>query len=183
MVAAGDEHAFERLFFAFKDRVYEIGFIYTESAMLAEEIVQDVFVRIWVKRAELPAVKNFPAWVFTVAKNQAFNVLRNRVHRQRAMDELVAHVPAEAAPADEKLHGAQTRRLIAEAMDLLPPQQRQVFQLIRLEGHSREETARIMGLSPNTVKVHLNIGLKIIRAYLLKNGGYFPLVIFLYRCI
>jgi RNA polymerase sigma-70 factor (ECF subfamily) len=165
---------------ACKDRVFEIGFIYTESRMLAEEIVQDVFIKVWLKRDELPLIKNFAGWLFTVARNQAFNCLRSRNNRDRAMQEMMLHVPGTAGPADEKLNSAQVRRLITEAMDLLSAQQRQVFQLIRIEGLSREEAAQKMGLSPNTIKVHLNIGLKTIRAYLLKNGAWVPEIIFLY---
>jgi len=165
---------------ACKDRVFEIGYIYTESRLLAEEIVQDVFIKVWLKRAELPAIGNFAGWLFTVAKHQAFNSLRNRSNRERAMQELVWQAPVTAGTADEKLNGAQVRQLVAEAMDLLTQQQRQVFQLIRIEGLSREDAAKKMGLSPNTVKVHLNIGLKTIRAYLVKNGAYVPVILILY---
>src|SRR3982750_4826896 len=115
---------------ACKDRVYEIGYIYTGSRLLAEEMVQDVFIKVWLKREELPAVSNFAGWLFTVAKNQAFNSLRNRANRERAMQEREWQPPPAAGPADEKLNGAQVRQLVAEAMNLLSQQQRQVFRLI-----------------------------------------------------
>jgi RNA polymerase sigma-70 factor (ECF subfamily) len=181
LIAAGNEQAFERLFLAFKDRVYGIGLLYTESTVLAEEIVQDIFIKVWLKRTGLPAINNIDAWLFTITKNYAFTCLRNQQTRRRIIEDVLSHEPPVSGDADEKVMGAQTQQLIAEAMQLLSDRQQQAFQLIRLDGLSREEAAHAMGLSPNTVKMHLQSGIRIIRAYLLQHGGYIPLIIFLHR--
>ncbi len=182
LLAGGDERAFERLFFTYKNRMYDIALIYTESKILAEEVVQDIFMKIWVKREELPAVNDIYAWLYTLTKRRSFQVLRNNTRHACASPDFMAYIPGTAQEADERLQSTETRQLIAEAMDLLSGPQRQAFQLIRLEALSREEAATVMRISPNTIKVHLHYGIKVIRAYLIKNGGYFPLVTFLYRC-
>jgi RNA polymerase sigma factor (sigma-70 family) len=181
LLAGGDERAFERLFFAYKNRMYEIALIYTESKILAEEVVQDIFMKTWIKREELPAVNDIYAWLYTLSKRRAFQVLRNNTRHACASPDFMAYIPGTVQEADEKLQSIETRQLIAEAMDLLSGPQRQAFQLIRLEALSREKAAALMGISPNTIKVHLHYGIKVIRAYLIKKGGYFPLLIFFCR--
>jgi len=168
-IHAEDEKAFEEIFMGYKDRVFNIAMLYTESQELSEEIVQDVFVKVWSKRKELTAIRDFSSWIFTLTRNRSFNVLRDTATLQSHQQELISHLPT-AHEGDELMIVKDTEKLINEALQLLSPSQKQAFELFKIQGLSREETARAMNLSPNTVKVHLLHALRTIRAYLVING-------------
>ena len=166
----GDEKAFEALFHFYKDRVYNIAMMYTESTVLSEEIVQDVFVKVWTKRSGLTTINNFSSWLFMITRNRSFNVLRDIARAERREHVLISHLPVEFDDTQQNVNANDTQKLVDEAMKLLTAQQRQAFQLFKVQRLSREETAKAMNLSPNTVKVHLLHALRIIRAYLVNNS-------------
>ena len=182
LIEESDEKAFEQLYRLYKDRVYKIAFLYTESRILAEEILQDVFVRVWKNRAELSKITDFEAWLFTVTRNRSFNVLRDAVKAANRNREIVRNLPDPAEEGtDRKLVMADVEKLVAEGMKLLTPAQRKAFELSKLEGLTREAAAKAMGISPNTVKVHLLHATGIIRAYLIRKGAFTLFICSLFR--
>lgn len=174
--AGGDEKAFEQLFFQYKDRVYEIALLYTESGFLAEEILQDIFVQVWQKRKELPSIRNFNSWLFILTRNRSFNVLRDIARASLNTRSVVRELPASEENADARLLSSEAEKLVSMAMERLTPAQRQAFEFFKLKGLSREETARQMGISPNTVKVHLLQGMRSIRAFFIEKDLLLPAI-------
>lgn len=177
LTAEGDEKAFERLFVLHKDRVFEVALLYTESRVLAEEILQDIFVQVWRKRADLPTIADFTSWLFILTRNRCFNVLRD-LARARSNSKILQEDQPEVAGegADARLLSSEAERLVAKAMELLTPAQRLAFELFKLKGLSREETAKEMGISPNTVKVHLLQAMRIIRSFFIEKKLLIPAV-------
>jgi len=164
-VAQGDESAFRIVFDHYRDAIYTFACKVIQHDALAEEIVQDVFVKIWMNRSGLPAVRHFPDFLFIIARNHTLNALR-RLARER---KLALHT--DAGP---ELPGVSTEaiivqrdydRLLQQAIAQLPPQQKLVYTLGRQEGFTREEIAAQLQLSPETVKVHMAQALKNLRAY------------------
>ncbi|NIG56751.1 RNA polymerase sigma factor [Chitinophaga sp. Cy-1792] len=152
-VANGNEKAFEMLINRFSDILGAYIFKLTHSKEITEEIVQDVFLKIWNARHTLPAVTNFQAWLYIVSKNQAISALR-KVIRERAGKELISHnlwSEEDNSWEDEKLSA------IEMAIAHLPPQQKKVFMLSRHEGLSYKEIAAQMHISTETVKKYLQI--------------------------
>lgn len=168
-VSEGDEAAFTLLFNAFHQRLGAYVFRLTESPTLTQEIVQDVFVRIWLKRAFMSGVGNFNAYLFTAARNHTFNCLkkiaRQRSGQARLEDSLQAisrqtvpdGAPGEADPAEGY------RDLLDRAIERLPGQQQKVYVLHRRQGLSHAEIAHRLNLSVETVKKHMSLALKSIR--------------------
>jgi len=165
-VTAGDQKAFERLFLQYKDRVYTIAFTYTENRVIAEEIVQDVFVRVWKNRHKLEEIDVFSSWVYTIARNRALTALQKIAREGERREELVSYLPTEVSDAEERVENNYMEELLEKALTRLSPQQRTVFVLSRLQGRSRKEVAEMLNLSPATVSVHLTIALRSIRAFL-----------------
>ncbi|WEK38355.1 MAG: RNA polymerase sigma-70 factor [Candidatus Pseudobacter hemicellulosilyticus] len=165
-IAQADQSAFTALFHRYKDRVYEIALAYTGSVILAEEITQDVFMRLWAHREKLPALHSLAAWLFTLARNRSFNVLRNQSTATRREKELLHHLPPAITPEGQRLYQQEMQQLIQEALALLSPAQKEAFVLSKMEGLSREEGAARMNIAPNTFKVHLLKAIRVIRAYL-----------------
>jgi RNA polymerase sigma-70 factor (ECF subfamily) len=159
-VAKGDEAAFGVLFHAYHQRLGAYIYRLTESFTATEEIVQDVFVKIWLKRATLSEVDHFDAYLFTAARNHAFNYLR-KLARERAHQ---ASLPAEEAVVEEEPD--QRAALLEQAISHLPRQQKNVYLLHRRQGLSHAEIAEHLHLSVETVKKHMSLALRSIRDYL-----------------
>jgi RNA polymerase sigma-70 factor (family 1) len=172
-VTKGDELAFTRLFEYYRDRIYSIAFRLTHSAFLSEEIVQDIFMTIWVKRAHLVDVQNFKAYLFIVTRNEAYRVLK-RIARNYKVGLLSGEAQSLAHNDTENyILGKEYNILLQTAVDRLPNQQRQVYQLIKEEKLKREEVADLLHLQPETVKFHLAQAMKNIRSFCALHLGTF----------
>jgi RNA polymerase sigma-70 factor (ECF subfamily) len=164
-IAAGDQAAFTALFDAYKDRIYTIALRLTDSPLIAEEIVQDVFLRIWVKRETLAAVDHFRAYLFTATRNQVFNILKRLARHHQITAELRTERTAETSDTDFLLLDKEYQAILREAVDQLPPQQVQVYRLMKEQGLKRDQVAEQLSISPQTVKVHLAQAMRSIRAF------------------
>jgi len=165
-VSTGEQKAFAALFSRYKDRVYTIALTYTENSTIAEEIVQDVFMRVWKNRAKLKEINNFSSWIHVIARNRALTELQKIAREGERREALISYLPAEVSDAEEKVQDNAMEELLEKALTRLSPQQRKVFVLTRLQGHTRTEVAEMLNLAPATVSAHLAIALRSIRAFL-----------------
>lgn len=162
-IAAGDEHAFRQLFSENWDNIYGVAFAFTKSPELAEEITQDVFVKIWVKRERLAGVEQLGSYLYTTARNHILNTLRKKWKEPAFLDQLGNYFLANAYSPEDALLLKESARIIQEAIAHLPSQQRRVYQLSREEGLSQEDIARKLHISKHTVKSHMNKALHSLR--------------------
>ncbi|MEO3403338.1 RNA polymerase sigma-70 factor [Mucilaginibacter sp. CAU 1740] len=162
-VAEGNEFAFRRLFAAYHQRLGVHIFRITQSTELAEEVVQDVFLKIWMSRETLAGVDNFKAYLFVVSKNHALNCLRKVVKEQLLLKKLeqsnVVPFIADTYDAD------QYYNLIDEAINQLPPQQQKVYLMSKHSRLKYHEIADQMEISRETVKKYLQIATASIKDY------------------
>jgi RNA polymerase sigma-70 factor (ECF subfamily) len=170
-LAAGDEHAFSLLFKLYWRNVYVVALDFTKSEVLAEEITQDVFLKIWQHRDDLSSIRKFDDYLFIVARNHIYNVLRKKSTESAFIEHLEAHFLETSYLSDQGICFKETRDLIDAAVELLPPQQRAVFLLSRNEGLNHNQIAEKLGISTGTIKSHMNRALHSIRAYLQKRSG------------
>ncbi|SJZ84238.1 RNA polymerase sigma-70 factor, ECF subfamily [Chitinophaga eiseniae] len=165
-VAGGDEPAFRQLFDTFADRIYGVAYAYTKSSHLSEEIVQDVFVKIWLKRASLPAVKSIADYIFIISRNRIINELRRLKTEKKYLQQLFSEETESLRSPESEYVLKETRSLVLHAIDHLPPRQREVYQLNQLQGLRLGEVAVQLGLSRNTVRNHLSRAIQSVREYL-----------------
>ncbi len=142
-----------------------------ESKPLTQEIVQDVFLKIWINRVSLSDIDSFKAYLFTVARNHAFNCLKQLARQKNREKEWINSVLQEATHALDDKDEIDAGALVDEAVDLLPPQQKKVYTLSRKNGLKQEEIARELNLSLETVKKHMVLALRSIRNHLRTNIG------------
>lgn len=180
-IARGDQKAFEIFFFRHKDRVYTIAFTYTESHTIAEELVQDVFVRLWKNRHKLVNIKDISSWVYVITRNLSLTALQRIAQEGKRKEEMISYIPAGINDVEKKLQKNYVEELLEKALMRLSPQQRKVFTLSRLEGYSRIEVAEMLNLAPATVSVHLTIALRSIRAFFTSNMELLLLLLFFLR--
>lgn len=175
-VAIGDECAFKKLFDLYKERFYSLALKMTRSDEVAEDIVQEVFMNIWNKRAGLVNVDNPSSYFFTAVYRRVYHHYR-KIALEKKLLSVAPLVKESVNTTEEMVLADESSELISQAIDKLPPQQRLVFKLCKQEGKSREEVARQLHISPNTVKNHLADALKHIRTSFL-NSTYTFLILF-----
>jgi len=165
-VAKGDESAFRQLFEQHWDNIYGVAFAFTKSPVIAEEMAQDVFVKIWLKREDLPQVKKFSDYLFIIARNHIFSALRKKLHEQPFSDHLLNYFQDTSNTPDSQLLFRETEQLLQKAIEQLSPQQHLIYCLSREQGLNQEEIAAKLDISKNTVKSHMSKALQFIRNYL-----------------
>lgn len=173
LLAQGDHFAFERLFFAHKDKLYSFLFHLTGSGALAQDVLQDVFLKIWLKREDCASIANFSSYLFRAARNQAINGLKRNGRTFLLIAEL-SQEPANTVDTENPILARELKMLLRRAIDSLPTQQRKVFELSRNEGFKYEEIAEKLGISTSTVRNHMIQALKKIREHI---GNTYPLYI------
>ena len=177
LAASGDEQAFATLFQHHKDRVYSIALRYTTSVVISEEVVQDVFVRVWKNREKLTQLDNPAAWIYTIARNCSLTALKQIAIEGRRKEELLHWKPPQVGTGAGHLEEHELQVLLNTAISRLTPQQKKVFELSRIQGLKRDVIAAEMGLSAATVSVHLTIAIRQVRAFLLCRLDYVVLLI------
>lgn len=155
-VAKGDEKAFSRLFHYWFPFLSNHIFRITESKELTEEIVQDVFLKIWMAREVLETINSFKAYLLVISKNHALNSLRKISREKKHLDSW----KKESDPyqtEEEKSNTPDYITLIDEAIANLPERQKQVFLLHRFEGHTYHQISDKLTIGRETVKTHLKL--------------------------
>lgn len=163
---AGDTAAFSTLYIAWCEDLYHQILKMVKEPQEAEEIVQELFSRLWQKRSALSEVRELRPYLLTMARNLVYDYFR-ALKRDRI---LYARVRAAACAGhmhtEESLDQLEQADLVRKAMAMLPPQQQKVFQLCKLEGFSYKEAGRQLGISSLTVKEYLVKGKRTVRRLL-----------------
>lgn len=170
-IANDDESAFKYVFECYRKRIYGIALKMLKSEHEAEGIVQEVFLSLWLNRAKLPDIRDPEAYLFTITYNTIYAYLKKTSRNQKLLNDLIDRMAGIQNTTEEILSGRETQKLINEAVQQLPPQQRIVFQLSKQNDLSYEEIARQMHLSKNTVRNHLAEAMKTIRLFLRSTAG------------
>ena len=175
-IAAGDESAFRKLFELYAPRLQAMAARITGSAAVADDLVQDTFLKIWIARDQLAEVAQPAAWIKKICFFLAVNHVRRQSIRDKVMD-AVEHEKngIKTLPVSETIEFRQLLGLVNEAVRQLPEKQRQIYRLSREQALSISEIAQHMDLAVSTVKNLMVMALKNIRASL-QNAGY-PLLL------
>jgi RNA polymerase sigma-70 factor (ECF subfamily) len=135
---------------------------------VAEDLLQDVFMRVWNNRETLSITTTYKAYLYRAAMNAALRHAERR-KRQVSWDEATLPEPARDSTA-EHLDGVEAEQLVAAALEALPPQCRAVFLMSRQEGLSYQQIAEALDVAPKTVENQMGKALRIMRE---KLSGFF----------
>lgn len=167
LITQDDQAAFSVLFHNYWNKVYTQAITYLKSSELAQEITQDVFLKIWSSRERLREVQSFSDYLFIISRNEIISALRkkniNLVEPSHELQEILMQ-------PDKQLHYKESYNKILSLIDQLPPTRKKVFTLSRLEGKSYEEIGAELGISRNGVKDHIVKALNFLRTHLGPNG-------------
>ncbi len=165
-VANDDHDAFRQLFDLYADRLFAAVYNYTKSRFIAEELVQEVFIRLWSHRSQLQEVQDPTAYLYRMVFNHINTYLKKTANERRILDKAQAWMTAGQDATLQQLEANEMSRIITAAIERLPPQKKIIYQLSREQGFSYQEIADQLHLSPNTVKNHLVEAMRLLRGYL-----------------
>ena len=165
-VATGDRLAFRQLFDLYKLRLYTFVYQFTSSKPDAEEIVQDVFTKLWEVRTSLAGVEYPVKYIFTIARNKTLNHLTKIARDRQLLQQLWVNISQFDNTTEELLQAQESQKLIREAVNQLSPQRQTIFDLSREQGLTHEEIADRLGLSKSRVKNIMVEILKFVKDYL-----------------
>ena len=152
---AGQVEAFEGLYRLFSGRVHAICRRLVGERALAEDLVQETFVRAWQKLGTFEAGTNFGAWISRIAVNTSLS--ERRAGARREARETARETPPEPLQSEEKpLAGEGANIDLERAIANLPPSARRIFVLHDVEGYRHEEIANLLGLATGTSKAQLH---------------------------
>ena len=156
LLKSDDMKAFDIIYKKYSRRLYGFVFRYVKQGVDAEEIVQEVFIKVWKQREKINIYSSFESFLFTIAHNATVNLLKKRVTEQKYID----HVKAlqnidETYELTDEIHYEELKQEYLALVNKLSPRQKEIFLLSREEGLSHKEIAEKLGISSNTVKNHL----------------------------
>jgi len=162
-LANDDEQAFKSLYNKYHRKLYYFVLNFTRSQQAAEDALQEVFVKVWFERTKLPAIENFNAWIFRIAKNQVLNSLKRMAQETLILADIAQGMPAGQNDLYELLNYKDIHAVLHAGMNELPPQQQLVLHLSREAGLKYEEIGGRLNISPLTVKKHAAQALQYLR--------------------
>lgn len=177
LLRKGDKKEFENIYFEYVGVLYALCYQYTRSHAVAQENVQDSYLKLWELRTFLKPDTNIKNLLYTIARNKCLNHLRNEQIAARHLNNIRFR---EAKYAEEALAGAgesyiefaELRGKIGEAIAALPPDLREVFEMNRFDGLTYKEISLKLNLSEKTIEARMSKALKILKGNL---KGYFPI--------
>lgn len=179
-VSAGNQDAFRYLFNTYRKKLYTYIIKISESKEVAEDMVNDVFLKIWENREKLAQIDNLNAYIYRMAHNRAYTALR----RMAKETLLIAALQQEKQITDifeveNRVIQREVKELIQSAVNKLTPQQKLVFLLSREEGLKHDEIAKKLNISGSTVKNHLVAALRFLREEIRQSYGSIAIVLYM----
>ncbi len=168
----GDQLAFKKIYFFYYSKLKQLAKSFCHSSEAAEEVVDDVFIKMWQNRINLAGVNNLSVYLYVSIKNQSLNYL-NKTAKIKYTD--ISEVPITfgdmASSADQNIMLSDLSAIINKAINRLPPQCRLVFKLVKEDGLKHHEVAQILGISVKTVEYHIGNALKRIALAITEAGS------------
>jgi len=156
LLQKGDRVAFYNIYERYCKRLYGFVLRYIKRGEEAEEIVQEVFIKLWEARSKIDVYSSFDSFLFTIAYNTTMSLFRKRIKEKKYKEYLQSLQQIEDAPdIIEEIHYNELSANVQKLLNQVTPRQREVFQLSREEGLTHEEIAKKLDISVNTVKKHM----------------------------
>ena len=171
----GNEKAFDELFNRYWSKAFDIAFGKVKSKQQAEEIIQDIFMDLWVKRNSLD-IKNFSHFLFASIKYQSINKIRSKLVEHKYRDYYKHFVSLAENITDNTVNFNNLLEVIDEKLTKLSPKSKAVFYLSRFEGKSIKEIAETLNISEKAIEYHISRSLKELKVYLFKEFVLLPII-------
>ena len=162
LISTGDQAAFRQLYIHFYKRLYHFALSLVKTRESAEEIVEDVFVRIWQQKENLHTIRNLRVYLYTAVKNSSLNYLSQKARQSitEPFDHIHIGMNDSAITPEQILITAEIHQKIQQAVEALPPRCKMIFKLVREDGLKYKEIAEVLNISVNTIDAQMAIAVK-----------------------
>lgn len=164
------ELAFSELYIRYKDKLRYFCFSLLKSEEETNDIVQEIFIRLWESRFFINSDLSFSSFLYTMARNRILNHFRDTDIESRAKSILAQKTPTEENIIEADLIYTEYQKILKDAIALLPPQRQKIFNMSRTENLSHKEIAAELDISVNTVQEHISESLRFIKSYFSKRA-------------
>jgi RNA polymerase sigma-70 factor, ECF subfamily len=159
----GNKKAFDWIYDQYSEFLYNFVFGFLKNKEESEEVVQEVFIKIWTTRTQLNPEKSIKSFIFTLAKNMVFNKLKKMEVEEKHRNSLKNTSLNIANDIEENINFEELTAVYHNAINNLPTKRREIYLLNREEELSYKEIAMMLHISVNTVKDQISKALKEIR--------------------
>lgn len=168
-IAEGNEKAFKSLFDAYFNRLFYYIARFIKSDQVAEELAMDIFMKVWSAKTLAARIENFDAFLFRVARNKSIDFLRSASRDFRLKELLLEEICiASDEKADTPVSIKEYEEKLRDAISLLPPQRKKVYNLSSEQDLTHDQIARQLSISKATVNNHIVEARRFVRNYLIK---------------
>ncbi|TDQ07337.1 RNA polymerase sigma factor [Pedobacter metabolipauper] len=163
----GNRTAFTSLYTFYLPKLYK--YVYPFASFCkedTEELLHDIFMKIWERKEELPKIKSFNSYLYRMAKNKLVNLHEHKKVKEKAFNYIIHHSEVSGNHADDNYIYSQYREIIHQAIDALPPKRKRIFEMSSYEELSQDEIAKELKISKSMVKKQLYAATRHIKEYL-----------------
>ncbi|OCB75772.1 hypothetical protein B0A79_03340 [Flavobacterium piscis] len=161
-LSQGNELAFTKLYNEYKNIVFSTALKITKSRMLAEEVVQDVFLKIWQNHENLGEITNIENYLFIISRNHIFDMIK-KIARDTSLVVDSNYKSTSTNDTEDAIKDDQYNIILNQIVDQLPPQQQKIYKMAKWDGLSHQKIGEDLGISTETVKKHMAQALKFVR--------------------
>lgn len=184
LLACDSQAAFDALYSRYKSRLHLFCVLLLKSPTVAQDIVQEVFITVWVSRKTLNTGQSFSNYLYTLAKNRSLNELRSAKRKTSFEDIMALKANShETETVETKLILKEYESMLEKAIQQLSEHKRNIYIMSRNEGLSHKEIAEKLNLSPHTVQSHISDSLRSISNYFLAHGDMELYLFFMVFCM
>jgi RNA polymerase sigma-70 factor (family 1) len=162
LLGQGSEFAMVQLYNKYHNQIYLSAVKFLHSKELAEEIVQEVFMDVWLRKEEVKNVINIKAFLFAMARNLVYKTYRTQGYAQKASEEFARAINSDNS-TEELINSLDYEKLLLSAIETLPETQKTIFLLAKEDGLSHKQIAEKLNLTVLSVKSHMKRALRDIR--------------------
>ncbi|MBE8714328.1 RNA polymerase sigma factor [Sphingobacterium hungaricum] len=162
----GDVKAFEYIYNMYSKSLYKSLLYLLKDPIEVDEILHNVFLKIWAKKEEIDFEKNLYSYLLKIANSMAIDLLRKNIRTQLLCDTLSQTEIRETASVEETYLKKEEWIMVEEAINLLPPQRKLIFTLFKLEGKSYQEISEQLSISTSTISNQLVLSMKFLRKFI-----------------
>ena len=169
LLKQGDEAAFEKIYKLYSARLFDNIYKMVKSESTAQEILQEVFIKVWNNRIGIDPERSFRSYLFRIAENKVYDFFRNASRGKKMQSRIFVIAAEHYDHIEELLLRKENNAVLHRAIDSLSSKRQHVFRLCKLEGKSYAEVSRELGISVSTVSDHIVKAIKTIRKYLFEH--------------
>jgi len=164
---SSNHKAFEVLYYRYNPRLYRHILNLVKVPTCAEEILQDVFQKLWERRGGIDTEKSFQSYLFTIAKHLVYDFFHKEIKNRNLKELIISISTSDYSHIEEEYAYKESKKIVNQAIENLSPKRKLIYTLCKIEGKSYEEVSSSLGISTSTISDHIVKATKQIQSFCL----------------